>query len=111
MGFPGPDGRTAVARQFQQARPVEWKAAVDVLRVPGLHLRDLRHTGNTLAVVRRAAAACGTWAALLGERGIVLAIRDVLLASIRLSRVNELEPFLSGTRARFAKLRDEANGT
>jgi hypothetical protein len=39
-------------------------------------------------------------AASLGERGIVLAIQDVPLSSIRPARVDDLEPFLAGAGRR-----------
>jgi hypothetical protein len=47
-------------------------------------------------------------AAPSGERGIVLAIRDVDPASIRLSPIDDFGPFLDGARALAAKHRDGA---
>ena len=47
----------------------------------------------------------------LGGRGVVLGIRGVPSAQVRLVRVADLDPFLAGTRALTARRRDEANGT
>ncbi len=45
--FTGPSGRPMRRSNFNKA--LRWREIVRDLGVPGLHLHDLRHTGNTLA--------------------------------------------------------------
>lgn len=49
--FTGPKG--APIRRGNFNKLVKWKAAVATLGKVGLHLHDLRHTGNTLAASTR----------------------------------------------------------
>ncbi|MGZ4635260.1 tyrosine-type recombinase/integrase [Oryzihumus sp.] len=45
--FAGLNGQPLRRSNFNKS--VDWHAAVDAVGVPGLHLHDLRHTGNMLA--------------------------------------------------------------
>ena len=45
------------------ASPHRWGETCKTLGFPGLHFHDLRHTGNTLAVVRRVALDA-TWGSI-----------------------------------------------
>ncbi|GAA1261995.1 tyrosine-type recombinase/integrase [Oryzihumus leptocrescens] len=45
--FAGLNGQPLRRSNFNKS--VDWRAAVDAVGVPGLHLHDLRHTGNMLA--------------------------------------------------------------
>ncbi len=57
--FTGPKGGLLRRSNFQS----QWRAALEHAGVEGVHFHDLRHTGNTLTVVRRVASDA-TWGSI-----------------------------------------------